>query len=233
MDKEKFSYLKLLLFLFGYVLIIIISACLSKPLGLSLGRSLFAALMLILMYTSVFFPLLVANLKGDVAKIAASASVYYKGMAAYIVASAGELAALVYGAPLGMIIASQCVAVFLFLLYIFLSIFTAKHIENVQTSEVQKKYMIKELKERAAELVALSSNSDQDVQKAVRKLEENVRFLSPVSSQAAIDLECMMCDKLDRMLYAIDSAANGDNSTDLMRMLNEFDVLYRQRKSKM
>lgn len=235
MKNNQNPVLKLIIFLFGIVIITVASALLKNLFPERTAEYIFACVSAALIYTAAFLPIALTDFSAKMAKLAASGVIYYKGMAAYAVISAADMVLALRFLPIGYAVLIQCIALFVFLIYIYLACFTAGHISNVETAEKAKLSAVTELRSKAQKLVTAASVLDErnkDMKEAAAKIAENMRYLSPNSSQEACELEGRMSGLLDSMLMDKFFVSGGSYSRESFEAkLRDFDVLYRQRKN--
>lgn len=135
---------------------------------------------------------------------------------------------------LTLAITIELAALFVFLVYIFLARVASDNIIDVEESEDVKKALISELRSKAQMLSSFDDNlgnMSSDMVKAIKKIDEDMRYLSPSSSSEAQELESQMLTVIDSILSSGCFRAGGNGAYELLEAkLKEFDLLYKQRK---
>lgn len=233
MKKNDLLVAKAVIFGFGVVVLAVAFVLLSPLFELRQSEYVFACISVSLVYLSIFAPILLGSVKGQVASVFVAGAVYYKGMTTFIVLSLAAAGLTLTVMPLVLGIVIQCVALFILLVCVFMSIFAKGHIESVQRDEDIKKSTVIELRNRAGRLQAKASvlDSRNSIRISAEKIAEEMRYLSPSDSKDAQELERRMLVALDTIL--MDSYfISGDGSADILEdKIRNFDALYRERKT--
>ncbi|MBQ8172102.1 MAG: hypothetical protein IJZ95_08955 [Oscillospiraceae bacterium] len=233
MRKNEYMIPRLVMFFLGLAVLGVI-AMVTAPLFLDrIGVYIFTCISVVSVYVAGFLPVLVSRFRGQVASVASGMAVYYKAMSTYaFVTVINIVLLLVMILPVGISIAIQCVAAFVFLIWVILALVSKDHIDAVQQEENEKKSFVVELRSKADRLVAMTARVDNSgVRAAVNNIAENMRYLSPGSSAEARDLERRMLVILDTIL--MDSYFSGDAGSlgGLENKLGNFNALYLERKN--
>lgn len=233
MKKNGHSSFLLVIFCFG---LIIAGGALFLIKDLFEGRTgtyIFTCASVMLVYIAAFLPFISGLISGNTAQLVVSGAVYYKGMSAYAVVSAVAVYLAFSVIPLKFAVAIQLVALFIFLIYVFMSKVTSDTIGGVEEEEAAKKSMISEMRSKAYQLSLMTENQDsKKVKDAVKRMNDDLRYLSPNGSQEAYDLECRMSAVIDSMISdAYFRSAGVMSSETLETKFEDFEFLYKQRKN--
>lgn len=233
MKNNKYSSLLTVIFCFGLFVTV---AALFLIEGLFDGRTgtyIFTCANVILIYIAAFFPFLTSFVSGDTAKVVISGTVYYKGMWLYGVISAANIYLAIKVLPLAVSVAIQLVVLFIFAIYIFMAKATSDTISSVEENENIQKSLITEMRNKAYQLLLMTDSSDDPkVRDAVKKINDDLRYLSPSSSPEAYDLECRMSTLIDSMASDVYFKFDGAKSTETLEMkFGDYDFYYNQRKN--
>ncbi len=233
MRKNEYMTAKLVVFFLGLAVLTVIAVVLAPIFVLRLGAYIFSCISIVSAYVAAFLPVLVSRFSGHIASAASGMAVYYRAMSTYATVTVINVALLLFMIlPVGIAIAIQCVALFVFIIWMFLALASTDHIDAVQQEEDEKKSLVVQLRSKADRLTAISSRVDNsNVCKAVNSIAENMRYLSPGSSDEARDLERRMLVVLDTIL--MDSYFSGDAGSlgSLESKLDDFNALYLERKN--
>lgn len=233
MKKSGFSVAGLIVFIFGAVILALAFFLLAPLFVNSPADYCFSCISVSLVYIMYFLPFFVGSMNSDIATLAVSGTIYYRGVVAYTVVSVVNIILTFLILPLPLSIVIQGVALFILLIRIFAALFTKSHIEYATSSEEQTKSLVMELRSKAARLISLTAGLDRSNAVRVRaeKLAEDMRYLSPGTTAQARELERKLITVLDTILMdgALTSVEPGA-SEPLLRKFNDFDVLYRERK---
>lgn len=233
MRKNEYMTAKLVVFFLGLAVLAVIAVVLAPVFVLRIGAFIFSCISIVSVYIAGFLPVLISRFSGQVASVASGMAVYYKAMSTYAVITVINVVLLMFMIlPIGMSIAIQCVAGFVFFIWALLALMSKEHIDAVQQEENEKKAPVIDLRSKAAKLAAMSSRIDNSsIRTAVNNIAENMRYLSPGNSDEARDLERRMMVILDTIL--MDTYFSGDIRSlgGLEKKLDDFNALYLERKN--
>lgn len=234
MNKRTFSLAGLIIFIIG-VPVLASAFLLLSPFFLDKqAEYIFSCVCVSLIYLAFFLPVFIGSLRGNIAGVAVSGTVYYKGATIYSVITAADIVLVFTFLPIAVAIAAECVALFVLIIWIFMALLTKGHIDNSLRDEEIKKSLVMELRSKSDRLVSMTSVLDKSNTLRVRaeKIAENMRYLSPGNSTEARDLERRLMTILDTILMDGSlTSAEGVPSDPLLNKFNDFEVLYRERKS--
>lgn len=232
MRNNEYQALKVILFVLGLAVIAVVAVVLAPVFEYKTGEYIFACIGVASVYVAGFLPVLLSRFRGQVASVASAMAVYYKAMSTYTFITIVNVILVLTVLPFGVSIAIQCVGIFIFLIWVFLSMVAKDHIDGVQQEESIKMSFVTELRNRANRLTAMASRTDNSaVRNAVTNIAENMRYLSPGNSKEAQELERRMLVVLDTIL--MDSYFSGDAASlgGLESKLGNFNALYLERKN--
>lgn len=234
MKKRNSSVFGLIAFVFGALIIVLAYILLMQMFSFNPVAYTFSFVSILLTYILFFLPMFFGPFTGDVAGTVLGGTFYYRGLTIYALLSAVNIALVFVFMPLAVSIIIQCIALFVLLLWAFLGQVTKEHIDDSLRNEDVKKSVVTELRNRAAKLTAMTSSleSENKIRANARKIEENMRYLSPSDNPEAREIELQMLAKLNAILNdpLLTSSAGAENAS-LSGKFNDFDVLYKERKS--
>lgn len=233
MQKNNYFAQKLIVFAAGIAVLAVMFILLAPTFEYRQDGYIFSCVVLSTVYLSVFLPVLLVGVGGNVASFFAAGAVYYKAMITYIIVSVIDIVLALTIAPMTLVIVIQCIGAFVFIIWAAAASFAKSHIDNVQQSEDVKKSAVVELRAKAQRLSAMAASCENaGLRAAVEKIAEDMRYLSPAASAEAHDMECRMLKALDSML--IDNCFTAQNSgypDSINQKLKDFELLYAQRKT--
>ena len=233
MRKNNYSSLLLVIFCFG---LIIAAAALFLIKGLFADRKctyIFTCVSVMLVYIAAFLPFITDLISGKTAQLVVSGAVYYKGMSAYAVISAAAVYLAISVIPLKIAIAIQLVALFIFVIYIFMAKITSDKIGSIEDAEIEKKSLISGMRSTAYHLsIMINDHDNSKVKEAINRINDDLRYLSPSSSQEAYELESRMSALIDSMISDPFFRSIGVKSSEMLETkFDDFEFLYKQRKN--
>lgn len=235
MKKNDYSIIKIVIFLLGFIVIALAAVLLKDLIMAKTGVYIFSFITVELLYAAAMFPIILGRFYAKNTHMIASGMVYYKGMIIYAVISVADIVFALRSIKLTLAITIELAALFVFLVYIFLARIASDNIIDVEESEDVKKALISELRSKAQMLSSFDDdlgNMSSDMVKAIKKIDEDMRYLSPSSSSEAQELESQMLTVIDSILSSGCFRAGGNGSYELLEAkLKEFDLLYKQRKN--
>ena len=221
-------------FVFGILTIVIAFLLLYPLFGFNQVAYIFTFSSILVAYILFFIPMFIAPFRGDAGGIAVSGGLYYKGLSIYIFVSIVDIVLAFMLMPFALYIIIQCIALFVFLLWVFMAQLAKEHIDGSLQAEEAKKSLIMELRNRSSKLIALTSTLENDNPNLInaKKIQENMRFLSPSDNPEARELDRRLLTALNNIISdPLLASSEGAQSDSLKRKFDEFDVLYRERKS--
>lgn len=234
MKKSKLSVIGIVTFVFGILAIVAAFLLLYPFFIFNQEAYIFTFVSALLIYILFFMPMFIAPFRGDAAGIAIGGGLYYKGLSLYTVISVVNIVLAFMLIPLAVSVVIQFVALFVLLLWVFMAQFTKEHIDDSLQAEEAKKSTVMELRSRSSKLIALTSGLESDNPNLVRarKIQENMRFLSPSDTPQAQELDRRLLIQLDTIIRdPLLTSAAGAQPESLKKKFDEFDVLYKERKS--
>lgn len=232
MNKRNLSTAGLVIFVIGALILILAFLMLSPLFPDKQPQYVFSCISVSLIYLAFFLPTFFGPLRGSAASLAASGTVYYKGLTTYTVISVANIVLAFILFPLAVSVVIQCATLFVLLIWIFMAIVTKNHIDSTTQDEEIKKSVVMQLRSRAAKLTAITAGLDasNDVRVHAEKIAEDMRYLSPGNTAEARDLERRLLTMLDAILMD-GNLASGYPAKPLSDKFNDFDAIYRERKN--
>lgn len=232
MNKSQLSVFKIVLFVLGFAVIGAAFLIVNLPFpedGISAEKKFFW-INLVAMYLVFFCPLFFSSIstKNLDEKIVPTVGVWTSGLV--FEAAALVLSILVLAAVLSIKAAAVIELVLLFFcaVFVYFGYFSGNHISNVQAAEKKSISELSKVKS-AFEILSLKSSSWKDdlyMQKEkIRKICDDVKYLSPVGSEAAADVEKNLSDK------AAEISSSNLTASELDGKIGEIEILLRQRKT--
>lgn len=238
MKKSQYYILKLALFIGGIAVLIIASFLVgSVPIfKLQPAKYILACVTVIMLYIAAFLPAFLASGNGGTAVNAITWAVYCKGFALLTTVSIANFIVMfkVLTLPVGVNIAVECIAFFVFILWAFMTASAKGVMVSAQRGEDMKKAPVAALKEKARKLASLAEGLDKDdsVRKRAEKIAEDLQYLSPGNTEEQHDLERRMIGVLEGIIMDSYFYSEGElPSPSLESKLKNFDALYRERKN--
>lgn len=234
MKRREYSAVRLILFILGIVVLAFAFLMLAPLFEDNRAQYVFSCVSVSLLYLAVFLPIVLGSLRGGVAAAAASGAVYFKGLITYCVISVADIALAFTVLPLSVAIVIQCVALFIFIVWLFMAVVTKSHIESSLQNEEIKKSPVMELRSRSLKLSSLAAGLDKgnSIRVSAEKIADNMRYLSPGNKEDAHDIERRMLAVLDSIIMDSYFASEGEQPTaSLESKFKNFDALYRERKN--
>lgn len=234
MKKRKYSAVRLLLFILGSIVLVFAFLMLAPLFEYKCAQYVFSCVSISLLYLVAFLPALLVSLNEKVAVLAASGAVYFKGMVTYGVISIADIVLAFTVLPLSVAIVIQSIALFIFIVWLFMAIVTKDYIESSLHDEEIKKSLVMELRSRAGKLSALAAGLDKgnSIRVCAEKIADNMRYLSPGNTDNEHDIERRMLAVLDSIIMDDYFVSEGRMPTELLESkFRNFDALYRERKN--
>lgn len=222
MNVKSFSTARLILFLLGEVVLGLAIWFAVPSIFWKIGVVSFLIVTALVVYVALLLPLVFSFEVTD--GVFVGGAIYYRGAVILSVLSVLLMRIVLLShrvTPFYVVL--ELAAIIVFVGYILFSYTAASHTHEVQSMEEQKKGTLNLLKQKAVELQMIvdRSESDDKVKSNVKKLAENIRFLSPSDNPEARRLEDALIEKI--VMLDLNNIAASD--------LKELDFLYRQRKS--
>lgn len=232
MKSKNYSAITLLIFIFGVIIVAFALFFIQDLFSDRTGTYVFICISTMLIYVAAFLPLLM-NFCGNISQIITSGTIYYKGMSVFGLMSAVDIFLAIKYIPLTAAIVIELVAVFVFLIYIFMTCVVSDTIGGIDGAEEGNRVAIIEMRKKAQQLSIMAGKVDnKDVKAAVERINENLRYLSPSGQQEAHKLEGLMSAALDSILSdSYFSLGNAYTTETLEAKFDEFDRLFNQRKN--
>lgn len=233
MKKRSYLPAKLIVFVCG-IAALVVAFVLLNPIFENLklkDQFIFSSVCVSTLYLVIFLPILVSAIDVMNVAVPVSGAVYFKAIATYSVVTVASIVIAFLRLPLAIAIVVQCVGFFVSLIWILAAVFTKDQIEAVQRNEDVKKSAIVDLRTKSASLFAMAQGvNDNALRNEIKKINENMEYLSPSDSVQAQELERGMVALMNAMLSDGFFMGTGDKNA-LETKLRDFDALYRQRKT--
>ena len=214
MDRRSSDNFRIALFIFGAVIIILAS-----------WISVFV------MYLVIATPFIAPLLHSDkLDALFTGGIIYARGACVYLILSILILFAAITGTfRIGILYLFQLTALFVLILYLYLSLGAASFTSGVQKYEKDKSADLDKVKSEAKMLSTSLSGMDPDICTKMGKIAEDIRYISPSDDGRARNLEVQMLDLLDEMndrrnMEPFDKAA-------FRKYLDQLQALTAQRKN--
>lgn len=234
MKKREYFAVRLILFILGIVVLTFVFLMLGPLFVYNRAQYVFSYVSVSLLYLAAFLPIIFGSLKEGVAAAVASGAVYFKGLITYGVISIANIVLAFTLLPLSVVIVIQIVALFVFIVWLFLAIVTKDHIESSLREEEIKKLPVMELRSRSRKLSALAAGLDKgdSIRIHAEKIADNMQYLSPGNTDNEHDIERRMLAVLDSIIMDSYFVSEGGQPTALLESkFRNFDALYRERKN--
>ncbi len=234
MNKQGISVAGLIIFIFGALVLGAAFALLAPLFLFAQAKYIFACISVSTAYIMYFLPMFAGGIRGSFANLAVSGTIYYRGVVAYTALTVANVVLAFFVLPLPLSIVVQGVGLFILLIRVCAALFTKDHINSTERSEEATRALVTALRDKAGSLTALTAALDRSDPLRIRaeKLAENMRYLSPAASAQARELERRLTTILDTIL--MDGALRTQNAAanaSLMKKFDDFDAVYRERKS--
>ena len=184
MNFHNNNVAKYAIFFLGIVIIIFAPFLLGIK-NIEMWKIFFADAIVLSAYTMFFYPTLpVFHDKHKTGGIFVAGGIYYKGVYVYMLISALILFA-VFGANLKRSIAIllQLIAIFVFLIYIYLANASLDHIESVKKHEENKTVVKQQLKSKIQSLkIDIEDIESAEAKALIEEINEDLRYLSPTNN---------------------------------------------------
>lgn len=196
MNSKHLNIFKNLLFVLGLVIIAIAFAVVNSPMpeqGLTSGQK-FLWVEIVICYLVFFIPFFFSSIssKNIDTKITSTIAIWISVIIFEIIAIALAVLSLNDVVKIKVSIIVELIVFFISAIFVYFGCFSGNHIGNVQEQEKQSLNKIKELKS-AFEILNLKTQmwpDELNAQKAaVKKLCDDVRYISPLESDAASKIE--------------------------------------------
>ena len=239
MRNNQLPFFKMCLFLAGLLLSFLIGMWIPGIYPVEIvWRRWLTCTTVILLYLAGTLPVLMMEVRSlkDADPLFLAGAVYFRGFVAYALVSIVRIF-LIQWMIIGFASAlvSELTALFVFFVYVYLACFTGNHTESVAEYERAKTADLDEIRENLQMLEAkakLLGEEQKEVCEKIKKLRENVRYLSPSDRETAESLEREMLAQIAEISSDPLFQGNGNSCNDrILQKLNDLDILYRQRKS--
>ncbi|MBO8456702.1 MAG: hypothetical protein IAA81_00550 [Spirochaetes bacterium] len=237
MDKKALSVFRGIIFFVGIVVILVLFISFRNEENPEPWRYNYFWVSIAVSYLVVFFPVFFPprdeNSSGGV----------FSGFAMYIIACGAFVLVSILLAilvSLGLFknltvpLSIQLVIFFFFLIEVYLSVLTTSHISDVAKSGAEKRTGIVELRNLSGQLTSLASalgDENASLKNDLAKLSDDLRYLSPSSDTAAVELENKMFILLKEIIADPVFSTPGASNSNAVKKLAEVTLLFRQRKT--
>lgn len=203
-----------------------------------IGRRVLTCTTVMLIYIAAAVPLFLMEWKNcrNYDPLFTGGAVYYRGFVIYAAVSIFRIYLIqIMAISVAVAVITQLAALFVFVVYVFLACVSGHHTEQVQRREHLKTAGLDQLREKFQMLYTqaeILGEDQEQIKVLVKKLGEDVRYLSPSDRKTAQSLEKEMLALVDGIAADPVFRGNPDCSTEeIMKKLNELDLLCRQRKN--
>lgn len=219
---------KLIIFILG-IMIILIAPFLLDLKSIEMWKIIFVDLVILTIYIMFFYPAItLLQDKNKTGAMFVAGGVYYKGVYAYALISAFIIYAI-FGMGLKRSIATllQLIAIFVFLIYIYLANVSANHIEKTKSYEKNKTMIKRDLKSKMQNLqVDVEDISNSEVKELIKEINEDLCYLSPTDNTDGLQLEESILDLIENI-----SDRSTLNDEQYLDYLKEIKRLITKRKN--
>lgn len=233
MNSKQLDIFRTLLFIVGIVIVGITFAIVNYPFpenGLEASQKFFWAEIVIcyLVFFVPFFFITITSKTIDT-KITSTVNIWISVIIFEIVAITFAILALNEKVTIQIAIIVELIVFFFAAIFIYFGYFAGNHIENVQTAETKSLSKITELKS-AFEMLNLKTdawshelNNQKD---AIKKLCDDVRYMSPVDSDLASKLEMKLIVSANVLTESTLSPSEMDSKiVELTNLINQRKML--------
>ena len=233
MNSKHLNIFKNLLFVLGLVIIGIAFAVVNSPMpeqGLTSGQK-FLWVEIVICYLVFFIPFFFSSIssKNIDTKITSTIAIWISVIIFEIIAIALAVLSLNDVVKIKVSIIVELIVFFISAIFVYFGYFSGNHIGNVQTQEKQSLNKIKELKS-AFEILNLKTQmwpDELNAQKAaVKKLCDDVRYISPLESDAASKIEMKLIVAANVIMESNLSSAEMDSKIlELTNLISQRKLL--------
>ncbi len=233
MNSKHLNIFKNLLFVLGLVIIAIAFAVVNSPMpeqGLTSGQK-FLWVEIVICYLVFFIPFFFSSIssKNIDTKITSTIAIWISVIIFEIIAIALAVLSLNDVVKIKVSIIVELIVFFISAIFVYFGYFSGNHIGNVQTQEKQSLNKIKELKS-AFEILNLKTQmwpDELNAQKAaVKKLCDDVRYISPLESDAASKIEMKLIVAANVIMESNLSSAEMDSKIlELTNLISQRKLL--------
>ena len=231
--KRGSPLFRLLLFIAGCLLIILGRFLVPIPFAQDWGLD-FAWISAFLIYLVWTLPFVLASFSLKTAdSLAAGSAVYFRGAGLYTVLS-GTLIGLVLAGvcPRPWAIPALLVIVFLFLIYLYLTLLTGGHIRAVQNDETAKAAQLNMIKGFSADILTVSEAAGDlspQLKQRIGSVASELRYVSPSDAPYAHDLEQQIADLLHTLSAQISGGVRDEGR--ITQVLDQLSLTIQRRKN--
>lgn len=230
MNHNKSWGFRLFLYFFGLIIIVLAAIFWTIPF-LMAWQSIYFWLLVMSVYLIMFLPFVI-DILSEVSKdfVFTGGIVYYRGALVYTVIAVILMWIDLSGAgSMRFLYIGFLIALFVYLVYVYLACVAGSHTENVIQHNQEKKAVLDETKFQADSLVnLLESTDDVSLCGQVEKIRDDIRYLSPSDDPRAADLEYQILDLLEDLMKA---EQNHGSQTQKEEDLKRLKLAVKQRKS--
>ena len=233
MNSKHLNIFKNLLFVLGLVIIAIAFAVVNSPMpeqGLTSGQK-FLWVEIVICYLVFFIPFFFSSIssKNIDTKITSTIAIWISVIIFEIIAIALAVLSLNDVVKIKVSIIVELIVFFISAIFVYFGYFSRNHIGNVQAQEKQSLNKIKELKS-AFEILNLKTQmwpDELNAQKAaVKKLCDDVRYISPLESDAASKIEMKLIVAANVIMESNLSSAEMDSKIlELTNLISQRKLL--------
>ena len=233
MNSKHLNIFKNLLFVLGLVIIAIAFAVVNSPMpeqGLTSGQK-FLWVEIVICYLVFFIPFFFSSIssKNIDTKITSTIAIWISVIIFEIIAIALTVLSLNDVVKIKVSIIVELIVFFISAIFVYFGYFSGNHIGNVQAQEKQSLNKIKELKS-AFEMLNLKTQmwpDELNAQKAaVKKLCDDVRYISPLESDAASKIEMKLIVAANVIMESNLSSAEMDSKIlELTNLMSQRKLL--------
>lgn len=233
MNSKHLNIFKNLLFVLGLVIIAIAFAVVNSPMpeqGLTSGQK-FLWVEIVICYLVFFIPFFFSSIssKNIDTKITSTIAIWISVIIFEIIAIALAVLSLNDVVKIKVSIIVELIVFFISAIFVYFGYFSGNHIGNVQEQEKQSLNKIKELKS-AFEMLNLKTQmwpDELNAQKAaVKKLCDDIRYISPLESDAASKIEMKLIVAANVIMESNLSSAEMDSKIlELTNLISQRKLL--------
>ena len=233
MNSKQLNIFKTILFIFGLAVVEIAFVIVNYPMpeeGLSSIQKFFW-LEIVVCYLVFFVPFFFNSITTETidTKITSTVNIWISVIIFEIVAIAFAILTLNEVVNMRISILVELIVFFMAAIFVYFGYFAGNHIKNVQTQEDRSLNKILELK-TAFEMLNLKTDmwscELNDQKKAVKKLCDDVRYMSPVDTEIASRIEMKLIISANVLTESILTPAETDSKIlELTNLINQRKLL--------
>ncbi|MCK9171035.1 MAG: hypothetical protein M0P01_11540 [Treponema sp.] len=234
MTQKQSVILKSLLFVAGLGVIVLAFFLFNNTTALR-DAEWYMWISIVIMYLVFFCPFFLTRIhtENTAEKMPSLTMIWFGVVFFIIVSTAVTVVVVLLLVPVRVAVIVECVLAFLFAINVYFGYFASSHVHYVEQTETQMLSSIKEIR-AAMDLLVAKSSALNDGYSAEREklscLAEDVKYLSPVQTGSAVDLEQEILEKINVVGDACGMVLDGSDGLELRKQLTALDMLIRQRK---